>query len=185
MANTTYVLTFQTALPVSQYPVKDTTMPWEEIRAVRNFIQRVEAGSTAASFTAQTSTSAPVNASGTLTCAYASISNNDTVTIGKTVLTCVTGTPSGAQFKKEVDGPTTCANLVALIAANTTLNKYVTASTTTTGVGVVTITVLQPGVLGNQVALSSSATGFVASATYLASGAGGAETVAVTYHKGI
>lgn len=181
MANSTYVLTFQTALDITTYPVKSTTMPFEETRALRNFIQRIESGALATSYTAQTSTSAPVNASGTFTLTYASISNNDTCIIGKTTLTCVTGTPSGAQFKKETDATVTAANLAALINANTTLNKYVSA---TSALGVVTITCLTPGVLGNQIALTGS-TGIVASATYMASGAGGAETVAVTYHRGI
>lgn len=182
MANTTYVLTFQTALPVSQYPVKDTSMPWEEIRALRNFVQRIEAGSTACSFTAQTSTSAPVMASGTFTLTYASISDMDTCVIGKTTLTCVTGTPSGsAQFKKQTDATVTAANLVACINANPTLSKLMYA---TSALGVVTMTMLVPGTLGNEIALTGS-TGIVRSGAYLTGGAGGAETVAVTYHKGI
>lgn len=182
MANTTYVLTFQTPLGIATYPVKDTSMPFEEIRSLRNFVQRIESGALAASFTAQTSTSAPVNASGTLTLTYASISNNDTCIIGLTTLTCVTGTPSGgAQFKKVTDATATAANLVACVNANTTLNKYCYAANTA---GVVTITALVPGTIGNLIALTGS-TGMVASATYLASGAGGAETVAVTYHKGV
>lgn len=181
MSNTSLVLVFQTARPVSEYPVKSSTAAWEEIRSIRNLVQKIESGAWPASFTAQTSASAPVCASGTFTLTYASISNNDTAIIGKTTLTCVTGTPTTGQFKKQTDATVTAANMAAAINADSTLGKIVHA---TSALGVVTITALMPGALGNEVGLTGS-TGIVAGASYLASGAGGAETVAVTYSKGV
>lgn len=124
-------------------------------------------------------TVAAVNASSTVTLTYASVANNDTVTVAGTTLTCVTGTPSGAQFKKEVDGTTTAANLAALINSNTTLNKVVRASS---AAAVVTVTCLVPGTIGNLVTLATSnATGFALSAAALANGAGGPTAVAVSF----
>lgn len=60
--------------------------------------------------------------------------------------------------------------LVAAILADTTLNKIVTASNVA---GVVTITALVPGVLGNQITTVASGTGVTASGAKLAGGVGG------------
>lgn len=184
MSNTTFTITLTSPRPQADLArfIKDTSDPRGECRALEHLFERLAGGLESGSFDVQTSASAPVRASATLTLTYASISNNDTCVVGLTTLTCVTGTPSGgAQFKKVTDAPTTAANLVACVNANTTLNKYVVASNVA---GVVTITCLTPGVIGNQVALTGS-TGMVASATYLASGAGGCETVKVNYSRGL
>ena len=117
--------------------VKSSSLPREEARALSHFFQRLAAGEESANWTIQTAALAPVRATGTVTLTYASVANNDTVTIAGTVLTCVTGTPAGAQFKKVTDGPTTAANLAALINSNSTLNKLVTA---TSAASVVTLT---------------------------------------------
>lgn len=130
----------------------------------------------------QTSSADPVAASGTMTLTYASISNADTVAVAGVTLTCVTGSPAGAQFKKEVDGPTTATNLAALINSNATTSKYVSAVAVAS---VVTITCLVKHALGNLVALATSnATGIAVSAAVLANGAGGATSAVSTYSYG-
>lgn len=139
-------------------------------------LQGLAAGAKVGSVDVQRSASDPVRASSFVTLTYASISNNDTMVIGATTLTCVTGTPSGfTQWKKETDATVTATNLVAAITGNTTLNKQVTA---TSAAGVVTIVSRVPGPIGNCIKLTGS-TGIVADAAYLEDGAGGAESTQV------
>lgn len=163
--------------------IKSSTVPRDECRALAHYFSRLADGLENANFTVQAAALAPVRATGTITLTYASIANSDTVTIAGTVLTCVTGTPVGAQFKKVTDGPTTATNLAALINANTTLNKLVVASA---AASVVTITCLAAGTIGNLITqATSNGTGFVVSAATLTTGAGGAETAPVAYSRGL
>lgn len=121
--------------------------------------------------TIQTGSADPVAASGTITCA--SVSNADTVTIGKTTLT-FSSTPAN-EDQVESDGGTNTLDaeaLVAAINAHSVLSKLVVASNVA---GVVTVTSLVKGEIGNYIALASSnGTRLAVSAAYLASGAGGA-----------
>lgn len=184
MANATLVITITSPRSVADLArfIEDTSNPRNQCRKLAHFFQRAGAGDETCSFYTQTSATEQVRASSTLTLTYASISNNDTCVIGGTTLTCVTGTPSGgAQFKKETDAGTTAANLVACVNANSTLKLLVFASKAS---GVVTIKALAPGVVGNQIPLVGS-TGMVAGAAVLASGAGGHETVPVTFSRGL
>ena len=124
-----------------------------------------------------------VKASQTITLTYASIANNDTVTVAGTALTCVTGTPTGAQFKKVTDGTTTAANLAALINSNTTTSKKVSA---TSSGAVVTVKAVEAGEAGNTLTLATSnGTGFGLGAATLASGAGAADEAGSTYSIGL
>lgn len=174
----------RTSTDVISRIVKSTTSPKEQARALAHFFHRLESGLDAASLDVQTSAAAPVAASGTITLTYASMANLDTLTVAGVTLTCVTGTPSGAQFKKVTDGPTTAANLVALINANTSTSKYVIASAVAS---VVTVTCLVKGEIGNLVGLATSnGTGAAVSAATLASGAGGAvSSIATSYSLGL
>ena len=92
------------------------------------------------------SSSNPVAATATATITYASIANADTITLFGATLTCVTGTPSTDEFKKQTDATVTAANLVTAANANATIAKYCTASSSA---GVVTFTCNTKGVLGN------------------------------------
>lgn len=163
--------------------IKSTTLPREEMRALAHYFSRLADGLENANVSVQSAALAPVRATGTITLTFASIANNDTVTIAGTVLTCVTGTPAGPQFKKVTDGPTTAANLAALINSNATLSKLVFA---TSSGSVVTLTCLASGTIGNLVTqATSNGTGFVLSAATLTTGAGGAETAPVSYSRGL
>jgi hypothetical protein len=160
----------------------DTSTPRTQCITLETLFKRLASGTETASFDVQTAAAAPVRATNTLTLTYAGISNNDTVVIAGTTLTCVTGTPSGfTQFKKQTDATVTATNLVAAVTGNTTLNKLMTAASVA---GVVTLTLLTPGVVGNQVPLVGSA-GIVVGAAAFANGAGGYETAVVNYSRGL
>jgi phage tail sheath gpL-like len=118
----------------------------------------------------QSSSSDPVAASGTIT--LANVSADDTVTIGKTTLTAK-ASPSGEdQFSQAGTDTVDAASLVTKINAHSVLSLLVYASSVA---GVVTVSALQKGVVGNHIALSSSnGTRLeVTGSGYLASGAGG------------
>jgi phage tail sheath gpL-like len=118
----------------------------------------------------------PVAAASTVTITYGSAANADTVTVAGQVLTCVTGTPSTAEFKKETDATKTATNMAAAVNAHATLSKHFTA---TSALGVVTITAKVKGSLGNLLAVTTSnGTGFgVVSFT---GGTGGVEGSVIT-----
>ena len=187
MSNQTLTIVVSTpkALNDLQQLVGVSTDPRAEFRKLEHYFQKLGSGTEHGVGTvvnASYSTAAPVQASGTNTLTYASISNNDTFTVAGTVLTCVTGTPTGAQFKKQTDGPTTAANLAALINGNATLKLICVAKAASS---VVTITAIAYGKIGNQFTLATSnSTGFALSAGTLASGAGGAEVAFTAYSLG-
>jgi len=91
----------------------------------------------------------------TITLTYASIADQDTVSVHGVVLTCFTGAAltEKAQFKKETDGPATATNLADLITAIFDTTTGVSASAAS---GVVTIT-------GASSVQTDNATGFAIS----------------------
>lgn len=117
--------------------------------------------------TVQTKTNM-VKASGTIT--LSSWVNNDTITVHSVVFTAKTSGATGAfQVNIGADDTAAAVNCVTAINADTTLDGLVLASSS---LGVITITALIPGELGNTVATAISAHG-TASATYLAGGTNG------------
>lgn len=186
MANKTFVIVVSTPRATGDITsmIKDTSDPRGEMRALSHYFKRLEEGcdkGVGSTVYVSYSTSAPVRATNTLTLTYASISNNDTCVVAGTTLTCVTGTPSGqSQFKKQTDATVTATNLVTCINAHTTLSKLMVASS---ALGVVTLTLITFGAIGNQTPLVGS-TGMVVGAAAFASGAGGAEVANVSYSRG-
>ena len=186
MANNTFVIVVSTPRVTGDLTnlIKDTSDPRGEMRSLSHYFKRLEQGcdkGVGTTVYVSRSTTAPVRATNTLTLTYASISNNDTCVVAGTTLTCVTGTPSGgAQFKKQTDATVTAGNLVACVNANTTLNKLMVASNVA---GVVTLTLIAFGAIGNQTPLVGS-TGIVVGAATFANGAGGAEIANVSYGRG-
>jgi hypothetical protein len=186
MANKSLVLVVSTPRATGDVTdlIKSTSTPRDEMMALSLYFKRLAEGcdkGVGTTVYASYSTSAPVRATNTLTLTYASIANNDTVVIAGTTLTCVTGTPTpGTQFKKLTDATVTAANLVVCVNANTTLNKLMVA---TSVAGVVTLTLIAFGAIGNQTPLVGS-TGMVVGAAVFASGAGGAEVANVSYSRG-
>lgn len=104
---------------------------------------------------------------------------DETLTICNTTLTAKDSGANGTtQFNTDVASVTvTAAALAACINANTTLNKQVSA---TSSLGVVTITALIPGVVGNGFDLTESMTNTTKSAF-----ASGAESHKATLSAGL
>lgn len=182
MANTSFNVAVSTPLTVATMGrfIRNTTDPRQQASLLSQMFSRIAAGLLPCNIDVQTSGSPPVRATNTLTLTYASIANNDTCVVAGVTLTCVTGTPTSVQFKKQTDATVTAANLAALINTLSTVSRYCSA---TSAAGVVTITVNTPGLVGNFVPLVGS-TGIVAGAATFAGGTGGLETAAVNYALG-
>jgi len=120
-------------------------------------------------------------AQGTATFVYATLAANDTEIIGGVTVTCVTGTPGAGEYKKETDLATTIANFAAMINAHATLSTLVTAAVT--AVGVVTLTMIRPGIEGNFISTRSGVgTGVTWGAVALSSGG---VSLQRTYKRGL
>ncbi len=108
-----------------------------------------------------------VKASGTITLS-AHVATN-TVTINGVTLTAVSGAAGANQYDVSGGDTTGAASLVLAIAANATLASMVQG---TSALGVVTVTAVVPGAIGNAVTLAISANGSV-SAARMAGGTNG------------
>jgi hypothetical protein len=95
---------------------------------------------------------------------------NDTLTIGGTAITFVSGTPSGSQVKIGVDAATTVASLLAFLqaSADTNISKCVYAQGTTSLIIAITDKTL--GVAGNSFTLAKSSSAITLSGSDLAGG---------------
>ena len=163
--------------------VKSAGDTHNQCTALRNYFEGLQAGNESANFSLQTSANAPVQASSTFTLTYGSlVSGTSSVVVGATTLTAQTSPSGQTQWGIGANLAASCANLAACINANTTLNKYCSAAVTATGV--VTVTALVPGVIGNFVT-TTGGTGIVAAHTTLVNGAGGAETTTVSFSRGL
>lgn len=149
--------------------------PRTNMKKIVNLLTGIMSGASRGAVYIQSSSSDPVAATATATITYADIADNDTIVILGVTLTCVVGTPTANQFKKETDATVTAANLAAAINANATLAKYVTASS---ALGVVTLTVNMLGALGNFLAAITK-TGTGIALVQWTGGTGGAGTAAV------
>jgi phage tail sheath gpL-like len=144
-----------------------------------NLLSGLSVGALRGSVDIHASTSDPVAADGYAVLTYASIANNDTIVIGDQTLTCVTGTPTTDQFKKETSASVTGDNLVAAIAANSTLNALVSAANAS---GTVTLTSRVKGSIGNAIRFTTSnGTGFAI--TGFRNGTGGPSGSAETFAR--
>jgi phage tail sheath gpL-like len=162
--------------------VKDTSADKEGIISLANFLRAGVGGNANMSVDAQYNASAaPVAASGTLT--LVSAIATDAITIGTQTFT-FSSTPAN-ENQVEVDGASDTADAAALAAAinaHSVMGQIVSASS---ALGVVTITALQKGVVGNMIALSSADATITASAATLTGGTGGACSASVTYSAGL
>jgi phage tail sheath gpL-like len=158
---------------------QDSSADSEGVRALANYLEACAGGNAEASIDVQTSASDPVAASGTITLASCV---TDTVTIGGVTFTG-TGSPS-TEVEFETDGNDTAdaAALAAKINAHSTLSKVVSA---TSSAGVVTVTCLVKGVVGNFITMSETGSTITLSGAALSGGTGGATTTAKTYSCGL
>ena len=157
---------------------QDSSVDHVAIRDIVNHLQSLASGNENGTVYAQSGSSNPVAASGTLTCA--SVVATDTVTIGPTTFT-FTSTPT-LSTDVEVDGADDTADAAALAAAinaHATVNQVVTA---TSALGVVTLAAKQRGVVGNFIKLAS--TGGTVTVAAMSGGTGGATDTESTYAFG-
>ncbi len=177
------VKTARTSTDMADRLSVDASSPRPLAMALSNFFASAAGGFEACSVDVATGPVAPVAGTDTITISYSDAANADTVTIAGTALTCVTGTPSGPQFKKVTDGTVTAANLAALINSNATTSKYVYA---TSALSVVTLTSFVKHATANLITVATSnATGFVIATAALAGGAGGQTALPTNYVFGI
>lgn len=117
------------------------------------------------------------------TCAYASqtvtfsapTALNDTLTIGGIAFTAKTSGATGNQWNIGASATLDAAACAAAINANTTINKVLTATSSS---GVLTLTMKIPGNVGNLITLAKSSTALTLGGAALA---GGASSTPVTF----
>lgn len=109
-----------------------------------------------------------VKATGTVT--LSAFANADTFTINGVVFTGKTAAPGANEFLLGADDTSAAAAAVIVINANTTLDGMVIA---TSALGVITLTALVPGELGNAVTLAISAHGSVSGSGRMTGGTNG------------
>jgi len=142
-------------------------------------LQGLASGSIVGSAYVQRSSVDPVAASATFT--LVSAIATDAVTIGAVTLTASSTPANEDEF--EIDGASDtadAASLAAAINAHSVLGKVVVA---TSALGVVTVTALQKGLVGNQIPFSSADATITASAAFLAGGTGGSDGTLTAYGR--
>lgn len=154
----------------------------QSLQAIINHLKKVRNGAARAVIDLNIDDTAPVAASATATCA--SVAANDTITIAGVVLTAK-ASPSGENEWSQAGSDTAdAASLVTIINAHSVLSKIVSATSSS---GVVTITCLTKGIIGNYLTLASSngTRLAVTGSGYLASGTGGIQSAAQQYVLGL
>lgn len=141
----------------------------DEAVLLSRYFRRLAGGLGNGNVRVSVSGTAGVQAAGTIT--FASLANNDTITVAGVTMTAKTSGASGnAQFNLGANDTAAAANAVVLINAHPTASLYVIA---TSALGVVTIRSLRHGILGNFIPLASSNnTRAAVSGATLAAGAG-------------
>lgn len=125
----------------------------------------------------------PVSATDVFTITASNLSAADTVTIGGTTFTAETSGATGNQFNVGGSALITGQNLAAAINAYSATINLFSAVTTGTTTGIVTVTCLIPGTIGNNVSVTKSASnGSWSHTTFFA---GGTDALVQTFHKGI
>jgi phage tail sheath gpL-like len=142
-----------------------------------NLLNGINSGIIDASVDVHQSSSDPVAAAGTITITHANVSNGDTTTIANVVITAATSGNGTTSWTIGADATADATALKNCINANTTLNKIVVA---TSAAGVVTVTSVVKGLIGNGLGLATSdATAFALVA--FTGGTGGSNGTPVTY----
>ncbi len=94
-----------------------------------------------------------IQAVGTITQTSTGAANDETLTVCGVTFTAKTSGATGNQWNRNNTVATSATNLAAAINASADTNIYVTA---TSALGVVTVTMIQPGVLGNVPTITES-----------------------------
>lgn len=169
------VLTIKTARADVADFAQDSSCDVEGLQGLRNLLDAAASSHEPLECDVQHDSSNPVAASGTITLASCA---TDTVTIGGVTFTG-SSTPTGdEQFETDGTDTADAAALAAKINAHPTLSKVVSA---TSALGVVTVTCLVKGVVGNFITLSETGSTITVSGAALTGGTGGATSAAKTY----
>lgn len=155
--------------------------PREQANKLRNYFNALAGGDRDAKVVVQVNSGDSVKASGTIT--LSAFANNDTFTIGSETFTCKT---SGASGNNQFNiGGTDTLSAVAAIAKVNAHPNLLQAVVATNLAGVITVTCIVAGKIGNYINIAISAHGSV-SGSVLASGAD-ATTYSTqnTYHLGV
>lgn len=96
-----------------------------------------------------------VNATGLITITSTGPTNSQTCTIGAVTFTAVTSGATGNQFNINATAGTVAANLAAAINASANLAGKITATASGTSTGIVTLTSVVPGLIGNALSLAN------------------------------
>jgi phage tail sheath gpL-like len=160
---------------------QDSSCDHIAIQDITNHLHALASGNEKGTVYCSSSSSDPVAASGTIT--VASISADDTITVGNVTFTGKSSPAGATQFDSDGTDATVATAIAAAINAHSTLSKVVSAAAVN---AVVTVTCLVRGVVGNCINLSSSnGTRLAVSAANLAGGTGGAESASpATYAFG-
>lgn len=149
----------------------------QEVNALTNYLMSFPNG--AATLNVSLSSSALVAATGTVTCA--SVQAADTITINGVVFTATNSAAGANQFNIGASDTTCAAAIVTAINASTTalIQGFISPSS---ALGVVTLTAIPAGVVGNAYTLASSnGSRLAVSAARLAGGTGGLGTSTSQY----
>ena len=148
-----------------------------------NYLAGLAGGSGAGNICSSLSSSALVAATGTVTAA--SVQAGDTVTINGVVFTATTSAAGANEFNIGASDTTCAAAIVTAINASTTalIQGFISPSSL---LGVVTLTAIPAGVVGNAYTLASSnGSRLAVSAARLAGGTGGQGSTTTTYSYGV
>lgn len=182
MSNASLVLTVKTEL--SETNVNGEILKpdaREAIQALLIYIRKLAAGNARGNIDVQTSATAPVAASGTLT--LVSVIATDVFVIGSETFT-FTSTPS-TENDVEVDGASDTLDAdaaVAAINAHSVTGLHFVASNVA---GVITVTAKAKGSAGNELGIASVDSTITASGAFLTGGTGGGESAVTNYNFGI
>lgn len=141
-----------------------------EMVLLRNFFRRLAGGLSRGTVKVSVSSASAAKASGTLT--LVSAQAGDTVLLNGQTLTAVTGTPTANQFKVGVSDTADAASLANAIASTNNLSLVSGLLTATSALGVVTVSALRDGKLGNAVTMSATGGNITASGARLTGGTG-------------
>lgn len=161
--------------------LKDSSVARREFEALRNFFHALAGKDRSAKAVVQVDSGDAVAASGTIT--LASLAAADTITVGPEVFTSSASPSGNNQFLSTGGDTVVAAAAAAKIAAHPNLLRYLTASAAS---GVITVTSLVAGRIGNNIPIAISAHGSVSGSGKLASGADATTYSSQnTYHAGV
>lgn len=184
MSNASLVLSFKTELSettINDELLKQSGDPKGTIQALIIYLRKLGAGNARGNLDAQTSATAPVAASGTLT--LVSVIATDVFVVGSETFT-FTSTPA-TENDVEVDGASDTLDAEAAVAAINAHSVTGLHFVATNVAGVITITAKAKGSTGNELGIASVDSTITASGAFLTGGTGGAESAVINYSLGI